>query len=420
MTWKEAFNILEPLADADYIGGKWHPIRYAKCLALFELAQGVKDGNIVELGTFRGLGAIALSLGATQPVYTIDSYKQNTDSQGYAYTSNDQLRFWENRSKAGVNPRLIEGDARMEGHMTPRESVGLLFWDLGEKGRLVDDIKAWLPALRPDGLVAVKDLETGGFGREGLEALGLHLVKEYPEGAVYVYAMQQAGAEHVFWLVSGGKYVDEAIRSAQSVAKHMPQLQQAIYQPNQREHKEWFIESTRLLIQVLERLPDGAKCLWLDSDTFMLEPVPELFEMLDRFDMVLAHAPGHVTAKTVRPIPACFPESQIGVIVMNNTPEVQAVWRHTYRLQIDGVVTDQAALREAVWQNKDVRFSVMPCEYDFRFQFGGQVRDRVKIIHGHAESAEIYEAIGRAVNTGYQEGCQVPPRLWHPKHGLIT
>lgn len=430
MKWDEAYEILQRITgEQEYNGFAGFPlIRRQKCKALFELAGEVPEGgHIVDLGTHRGLTAITLALGSkpSVTVHTFDDYNtrrvENVGGKGLTYNDEDYEMFKANVAKLDPNTarRIVQYPLEVNAAASTSDlPIDLVFWDLwGE--RLLDDFRAWQGRIVPGGLFVAKVFEDGSCKEERLYAeAGWTRYKAYPEGVVY--ALKKTNAAQVFWIVDGDKYVAEAARSAASVAKHMPQLQQAIYQPKQREHKEWFLESTRLLLQVLESLPDGVKCLWLDSDTFMLEPVPELFEMLDRFDMVLAHAPGHVTAKTVRPIPACFPESQIGVIVMNNTPEVQAVWRHTYRLQIDGVVTDQAALREAVWQNKDVRFSVMPCEYDFRFQFGGQVRDRVKIIHGHAESAEIYEAIGRAVNTGYQEGCQVPPRLWHPKHGLIT
>jgi hypothetical protein len=196
----------------------------------------------------------------------------------------------------------------------------------------------------------------------------------------------------------------------------MPELEQTIYEPNTREHAEWFIESTRLLVKVLEGLPDGAKVLWLDSDTYMLESVSDLFVMLDRFDMCLAHAPGHKTAPTAGKIPDAFPEFQIGVIAMENNKRVRYIWQSTYERQILGIATDQSALRSTLffdgWAGSgEFQWCVIPAEYDFRFQFGGQVRDRVKILHGHAPNAETYEAIGGVVNKDYVEGYQIPPRL---------
>jgi hypothetical protein len=105
---------------------------------------------------------------------------------------------------------------------------------------------------------------------------------------------------------------------------------------------------------------------------------------------------------------------------MRNSESLRDLWSKVFEAQTTyGIATDQAALREVLWINSFVdsvlfRYAVMPCEYDFRFQFGGQVRDRVKILHGHAGGAEAYEAIGKSVNAGWTEGYQVAPRLWSP------
>jgi hypothetical protein len=71
-------------------------------------------------------------------------------------------------------------------------------------------------------------------------------------------------------------------------------------------------------------------------------------------------------------------------------------------------------LRESLWTNQLVRYVTLPCEYNFRFQFGGQIRDRVKILHGHAQNTETYEAIANSINKGYVKGYQIAPRLWKP------
>lgn len=220
------------------------------------------------------------------------------------------------------------------------------------------------------------------------------------------------------WLVDGERYLKEAGTSWASLEKQMPYLERRIYTPNRREHREWFSEQTRLLGKALDQLPDGTKVLLLDSDTYVCEPVPELFEMLDRFDLCAAHAPGHRTAPATAHIPDSFPEPQIGVLAMKNTAAVREVWSAAYALQEQGIETDQAALRQALWFNS-LRFAVLPNEYNFRFQFGGQLRDRVKLLHGHAGSAEEYERLRTAINVGYREGYQLPPRIWTPNGNLL-
>lgn len=222
---------------------------------------------------------------------------------------------------------------------------------------------------------------------------------------------------YVIWIVYGERYYQEAQRSAASVQKHMPDVTTHIFLVGERKHSEWYYDQIRTLCEVLEQLPDGAKVLWLDSDTYLCEPVDDLFEMLERFDMVLAHAPGHYTAPTVAKIPEAFPEFNIGVIAMRNDEDVRATWGLVYENQCNHAEVygdnDQAALREVLYYNTEwFDVAVMPCEYNFRFQFGGQVRDRVKILHGHAPDAETYEALAASINAGYQAGYQIAPRLW--------
>lgn len=428
MTWDEAYAILKPIPTPDYIGGEWAEIRYHKIKALFDLAQEVKPGTvIVDLGTWRGLAAFAMALGADPSVHvhTFDDYGdrrlEEVADVKLHYNPADLTQYLNNLAKL---PQPIQD--RIHQHPTDVRAaakefpypVGMLFWDIwGE--RIIDDIKAWLPHVVEGGIVATKVFEDGRLRHERLYDLPeLMRYKDFPDGAVF--SMRRTGqmvvkrevTGRVIWMVDGKEYVAEAERSANSVAEHMPQLEQIIGVPETRAHEDWFLESTYLLRAALGDMPEGERVLWLDSDTYMLESVPELFEMLDKYDLVFSHAPGHRTAATLARVPDSFPEPQIGVIAMRNTKAMRAFWEDVYQRQTMGIATDQAAMREALWENDSIRYAVIPCEYDFRFQFGGQIRDRVKILHGHAPNVETYEAIGRSVNAGYLAGYQLPPRLW--------
>jgi hypothetical protein len=386
------------------------------------LAHEVKPGTcIVDLGTWRGLAAFALALGSDPSVviHTLDDYGdrrvEEVSDVGLRYNPADLEQFLGNLDKmpADIQARISQHRWEVRGAAdTWTKPVGLLFWDIwGE--RLIDDIKAWTPHVVEGGIVAVKVFEDGRLQHERLYDLpGLTPYKAFPEGAVY--AMRKNAQPEplpsvgtVVWIVDGDKYFEEARRSAESVARHMPQLEQKIYSPFEREHAEWFIESTQLLTKVLDSLPEGEKVLWLDSDTYMLEPVPELFDMLDRFDMVLAHAPGHVTAPTVNPIPAAFPEFNIGVIAMWNNPNVRRMWKEVYEMQVSnkGVYgdNDQSPLREYLYDHPhSTHYAVMPWEYNCRWTIGTFLREPVKILHGRANSAEEYEDVARQLNEAFR------------------
>ena len=137
--------------------------------------------------------------------------------------------------------------------------------------------------------------------------------------------------------------------------------------------------------------------VFLDTDTYLCEPVPELFELLGRCDIAMAHAPMRHTATV--DVPASFPECNSGVIVYNaneRTKAMFAAWEAFYagQLSATGQTDDQPALRRALW-NSEARLAVLPPEYNFRFvlpAFAG--RGTVKILHGrHPDMAALAAAI---------------------------
>lgn len=142
------------------------------------------------------------------------------------------------------------------------------------------------------------------------------------------------------------------------------------------------------------------KTVFLDTDTYLCGPVPELFELLDRCDIAMAHAPMRVTGSV--PVPASFPECNSGVIAYNindQTKAIFAAWEKFYAGQISstGQPDDQPALRRALWEN-EIRLAVLPPEYNFRFvlpSFAG--RGPVKILHGrHTSMAALAAEINRS------------------------
>ena len=64
--------------------------------------------------------------------------------------------------------------------------------------------------------------------------------------------------------------------------------------------------------------------LYLDTDTYVIGPISELFDLLDRFDLAMAQAPGYIHSGD--PIPsAAFGDPNTGVIVYRNSSETKAV-----------------------------------------------------------------------------------------------
>jgi hypothetical protein len=151
-----------------------------------------------------------------------------------------------------------------------------------------------------------------------------------------------------------------------------------------------FIDKTRI---DLPAHYDAA--LFLDTDTYMVAPVPEIFALLERFDLVVAHEPTRYSFdKAYRHrlsdrAPLAFPEFNTGVLAFRNSPAVRSffdAWRADNAAREAGDAPpahDQPAFRTALWES-DLRFYVLPPEFNFRFEMPGFIGgfSGVRILHG--------------------------------------
>lgn len=218
-----------------------------------------------------------------------------------------------------------------------------------------------------------------------------------------------------FWIASSD-YIKEARQSARSLLKHHPDADLTLFTNvnesvdkgefsrvnyiDKQNTKYWFLESTNIFCSVLWHYVHGERVVYLDTDTHVCAPLDGLFDMLKRFDFVAAHAPGRRTAPTVVPITDAFPEYNIGVngfVVSEELRRFFGNWLDTYIAGQDTYGNnDQAPLRETIWNySGPLKFGTMPIEYNFRFGMGGQVRERVRVLHGRSND---YEALARKVN----------------------
>lgn len=211
----------------------------------------------------------------------------------------------------------------------------------------------------------------------------------------------------VIYVATGRKFVDEALISVRSVNRHMPDvpvslftdLHELVSSPLEGVDYVFHItDVTRSCRDKIKPLIDSPyeKTLFLDTDTYLCEPVYDLFEMLDRFDIALAQAPDRYQYELPE-LPACFTELNSGVIAFRKNQQVcdlLELWEKTFLQMLDqdtGSYRDQHSLRDALYRS-DVRFFVLPSEYNFRTicpNFAGK-RCSVKIIHGrHADMERV-------------------------------
>lgn len=196
-----------------------------------------------------------------------------------------------------------------------------------------------------------------------------------------------------------------------------------------------FIDKTRIW---LPEHFDAA--VYLDGDVYLVNPIAELFSLLTRFDLIVAHEPTRFSFdKGYRyrlddSAPGAFPELNTGVLGFRNTPAVAAffdAWRADNAARESGPAPpahDQPAFRTALWAS-DLRFYVLPPEFNFRFQMPGFIGgfSGVRVLHGRgrgrarlARRLQRAKPFPRSYQPWYWPGVALQKRIrrWRRRIGL--
>jgi hypothetical protein len=247
-------------------------------------------------------------------------------------------------------------------------------------------------------------------------------------------------AARVLYVATGERHIREAAGSLRSLWRHHPSMAVTMYvdEPSRPHTASWGIPepSDGHLLEMLdhpgptyswadkplalsERVRDEERTLFLDTDTRVCGDLAEVFDLLDAFDLAAAHAPirigpGQPAALSAR-APASFPELNTGVIAYRGTTAVRGLldrWRSLHEewsASNRANLGDQATFRVALY-GSDVRFAVLPPEFNCRFTFPTYVQGPVRILHGRAPDPE---AVERELN------ATTGPRAYVPGLGVL-
>lgn len=183
----------------------------------------------------------------------------------------------------------------------------------------------------------------------------------------------------VIFVATGARYIRCAIAAARSVQATNPGLPIALFTDDTALAGQQAGLFAHLLnigevhhrskIDCMARSP-FARTLFLDADIRVLEDITEMFQLLDRHDISMAHAHARNRPQTQAvwqtPLPDAFPQFNTGVLLYRLTPAVQALfddWQTAYRKA--GFRKDQVTLRELLWHS-DLRLATLPPEYNIR------------------------------------------------------
>ena len=194
----------------------------------------------------------------------------------------------------------------------------------------------------------------------------------------------------LLYITGDDEHYREAVRSAESARRAMPDMDIAIVTDKSEPHDVFDDVIIRELeysfVDKVDHIGESPfeRTVFVDTDTFFHRRCTELFSILEAFDLAVAHSPARETRAV--DVPAPFTEYNTGVIAFQQSAAVLdlfADWQDRYyQLQNERDISgDQASFRKAVYES-DVRVCTLPPEYNCRSIFPGYLYDEATIIHG--------------------------------------
>jgi len=208
------------------------------------------------------------------------------------------------------------------------------------------------------------------------------------KGVVYIAFSNKTKHTHL----ANDHYINEAIFSAKSIKKLHPKLHITLFSDIDPQQdcfdavKIVAIDCIRVKQELLLQSP-YKRTLYLDSDTGIVGPIEEVFDLLDRFDLAATHDLMRKDKKKsdVYPeysdIPDGFSELAGGVILFKKSKAITkffSLWKKNYKswCKLSGTQSDQAPFRVSVWQS-DVALYILPPEYNIRTKKYDNITQRV-------------------------------------------
>ena len=238
----------------------------------------------------------------------------------------------------------------------------------------------------------------------------------------------------IYILTQNERYVDLALQSVASLKRVMPDLPVTVLsqfpmsslveqvvrvQPT----RDGFYDKTKLM----QKSPYD-RTLFIDADIFVVEPFPELFGLLDRFDCAATHEEyvntdwfNHYPRND---IPSSFPEFNTGILLFKRSPQMDVVlkeWEALYAQHLmekpDQPINDQPFFRVALYHS-EARVATLTREYNCKFRGQGYLNGPVKILHGHVDfqfdSRQLSQAT-RALNASQRPRVYIAGRVYDQK-----
>jgi len=235
----------------------------------------------------------------------------------------------------------------------------------------------------------------------------------------------------VIYSAFGERYIAEAVRAARSSLRHND-VPHVIFAAGEVREPPPGVSVVRFeqisdapfvdRIANMRRSP-FERTLYLDTDTYVVDEVVHVLELLEHYDLALAQAPAYRGLDDPE-VPVAFPEYNCGVVAWRTSEQVGEFlrcWEETYREWLvqdvlrgrfggehpsRSPIGDQPAFRRCAWQH-GMKVATLPPEYNLRLGIHTTVVDRVRVIHGHSDK---YETLAERFNRRIEPRTIPEPR----------
>lgn len=213
------------------------------------------------------------------------------------------------------------------------------------------------------------------------------------------------------YVATGETFLSQAARSARQISELMPKYNIAII-TDEQDIPNIFDNKIKLTnpeygfgdkVGVLHRSPFD-QTVYLDSDTYLRKDIPELFDILDRFDLCAVQDMGRNSFSEELDIPLAVPEYNTGVIAYRMNQRVSDFmlrWEEYYNnLPDEKFETDQPAFRKAIYKS-NISIGTLPREYNVSTIVPGAITGQARVIHATGRNSA--ESVAKSLKTDWQK-----------------
>lgn len=201
----------------------------------------------------------------------------------------------------------------------------------------------------------------------------------------------------IYFVTRKKKFLAMAKFSAQSLKKYMPHLKTTLFTDLDLDKFDYFNDIIHTETPKQTWLYKWKECLmkspynptlYLDADTYICDDFSEVFDMMNRFDLVGLMSPHQISDQKIKDVPICFTELCGGFLLWKQSKKIDWLFKRTIELVKNKSWGrgDEPSMRKALYESK-VRYALIPWEYTCVFRLPGYLFGKVKIMHG--ESSDI-------------------------------